>query len=65
MSMPEATIDEDARPVFSQHQVRMPRQSRRVQPIAESPTPQPTSHNHLRLRVLATNRRHVGMSLFC
>jgi hypothetical protein len=33
-----------------------------VQSIPEAPTPQPFAHNHLRLRVLRPNRRHVGMS---
>ena len=65
MSMPEAPIHKDARPVFPQHQVRMPRQSFMVQPISESSLPQATSHNHLRLRVLRLDSRHVGMSLLC
>ncbi len=48
VSMPKATIHKDARPVFPQHQVRMPRQPFVVQPIAKAPTPQATSHNQLR-----------------
>ena len=51
VSMPKAPIHEDACPILPQHQVRMPRQFRRVQPIAESPLPQPLAHNHLRLRI--------------
>ena len=66
VSMPEASIHEDARPVFPQHQVWMPRQSLMIQPISESSTPQPTTHNHLRLRVLRPDGRHIFMTLlFC
>ena len=64
MSMPEATIHEDAGAVFPQYQVRMPRQPFVVQPVSESPFPQPMSHDHFRLRVLRTNSRHVFVSLF-
>ena len=64
VSVPETPVHENARPVFPQHQVRMPRQSFVVQPIAESPTPQPTPHNPLRLRVLRPNRCHRRVSLF-
>lgn len=62
--MPEAPIHKDASPVLLQHQVWMPRQPWRVQPIAESPTPQPPAHNHLWLRILRTNRRHILVHLF-
>ena len=65
VSMPEASIHEDARPVFSQHQVWMPRQSFMVQPISETSLPQATSHNHLRLRVFRMDSRHVLVPLFC
>lgn len=41
-----------------------PRQPWRIQPIPESPTPQPFTHNHLRLRILRMDRRHVLMPLF-
>ena len=34
-----------------------------IQTISESPLPQPTPYNHLRLCILRSNRRHVGMSL--
>ena len=63
MSMPEAPIHEDASPVFPQHQVRMPWQPLVIQSISESPLPQPTTHNHLRLRILRPNSRHVIMTL--
>ena len=64
MPMPEAAIHEDAGAVFPQYQVRMPRQPFVVQPVSESPFPQPMSHDHFRLRVLRTNSRHVFVPLF-
>lgn len=63
--MPEAPVHKDARPVFPHYQVWMSRQLWRVQPISESPTPQSLAHNHLRLRALRMDRRHVFMPLFC
>ena len=63
MSMPEAPIHEDASPIFPQHQVRMSRQSPMVQPIAETPTPQPPPHNHFRLRILRFDSRHILVPL--
>ena len=63
MTMPEAPVHKDARPVLSQHQVGMSRQPLMVQPIPESPLPQPTPHNHLRLRVLRLDSRHVIIPL--
>ena len=65
VTMPEATIHKDTCPILPQHQVRMPRQPLVVQPITKSSLPQPSPHNHLRLRVLRPNSRHVIMSLLC
>ncbi len=65
MPMPEAAIYEDASAIFPHHDVRMPWQSRMIQPIAEPMPPQPFAHNDLRLCVLAMNGRHVGMALLC
>ena len=59
VSMPEAPIHKDARPVFPQHQVRMSWQPLMVQPVSESPLPQATSHNDLRLRILRVDSRHI------
>ncbi len=63
--MPETPIHKDASTVLPQHQIRMPRQLRGIQPITESPLPQPSAHNHLRLRILPTDCRHVLVPLFC
>ena len=52
VSVPEAPVHKDARSIFPQHQVRMPRQSFMVQPISEPSLPQPTSHNHFWLCIL-------------
>ena len=65
MPMPKTSIHKDTSPVFSQHQIRMSRQSRRIKPISESPTPKPFPHNHLWLRILSSNRRHILVPLFC
>ena len=64
-SLPETAIHKDTRPILPKHQVRMSWQPLMVQPIPESPTPQPTPHNHLRLRVLRPNSCHVIMTLLC
>ena len=61
--MPEATIHKDARSVFPQYQVRMPWQSFVIQPIAESPSPQSTPYNHLRLRILRVDSSHILVPL--
>ena len=39
VSMPKATIDEDASPVFLEHQVGMPWQSFMIEPISEASPP--------------------------
>ena len=65
MAMPETTVYKDASTILSQNQVRMSRQPLVVKPVPESPFPQSTPHNHLRLRVLRPNCRHIGWSSFC
>ena len=62
--MPEAPVHKDACPVFPQHYVRFPRQSRMVEPISEATTPQEFAHQHFRLRVLALYRSHAPVPLF-
>ena len=60
VSMPKAPIHEDACPILSQHQVWMPRQPFMIQSVPESSLPQTTTYNQLWLRILASNRCHVG-----
>lgn len=57
--MPEAPVHKDACPVFPQHYVRFPRQSRMVKPISKATSPQEFPHQHFRLRVLALYRSHA------
>ena len=64
MPMPEASVDEDASPVFPQNQVRMPRQPLMIQSVSKTTFPQPTSHNHLWLRILRANARHIFVYFF-
>ena len=61
--MPEAPIHKDARPIFPHYDIRLSRQPRMVQPVAEPLSPQPFSDYHLRLRVLAVDGRHIRMPL--
>lgn len=62
--MPEAPVHKDARPVFPQHYVRFPRQSRMVEPISKATTPQEFAHQHFRLRILSLYRSHAPVPLF-
>lgn len=63
MTMPEASIHEDARMVFAQHNIRVPRQPRVIHPVPEPPAPQEFPHHHLRLRIPAPDGRHILVSL--
>lgn len=63
MTMPEATIHEDARMVFAQYDVWVSRQPRVIHPVPEPPAPQVFPHHHLRLRILALNGRHILVPL--
>ena len=64
MPMPEAAVHEYHRPVFSQHEVGMPWQSRMVEPIAEPTSEQVLPNHHLGLRVLALDGGHILVVLF-
>ena len=64
VSMPEAPVHKDARPVFPQHYVRFPGQSRMVEPISKAMSPQEFPHQHFRLRILALYRSHAPVPLF-
>ena len=64
MPMPEAPVHKDARPVFPQHNVRFPRQSRMVKPISKATSPQEFPHQHFWLRILSLYRSHAPVPLF-
>lgn len=64
VTMPETTVHEHASPVFPQHDIRFPWQSRMVKPISKTACPQIFAHNDLRLRVLRTNGSHHSVALF-
>ena len=63
MTMPEASIHEDARMVFAQYDVWVSRQPRVIHPVPEPSAPQVFPHHHLRLRILAPNGRHILVAL--
>lgn len=63
VSMPEAPVDENRRPVGSHHNIGLPRHTLHVQPIPIPMTPQPPSHLQLWLCVLAADMRHTDVPL--
>lgn len=63
MPMPKAAVDKDARAVLPQHNVWMTRQTRIVQSVSETLTPQVFAHKYLWLRVRRANRSHILVSL--
>ena len=63
MTMPEASVDENAGTVFTQHDVGFSWQSRMVESISESPMPQEMPHQHFRFGILAVYGSHVIVAL--
>lgn len=61
--MPEAAVDEDDSPVFAQDNVRMPRQTWVVQPVAEPSAEQELSHQFLWRGISPSYRSHTTMAL--
>ena len=55
MSVPEAPVHQNTGAIFPQHDVRLARQPRVIEPIPESPTPQKFPDKNLRF-----GRRHLG-----
>ena len=64
MSMPEAAVHQNTGAIFPQHDVRLARQPRVIEPIPESPTPQKFPDKNLRFGILALDCRHVIVALF-
>lgn len=62
--MPEASVDENDRPVSRQDDIRAPRQPLVVDAIAESQPPQGITQTQLRLGGGGVDLRHHVVSLF-
>ena len=63
MSMPEASIHQNAGAILSQHNIRFSRQPWMIEPIPESPSPQELPDKHLRFGILAPDCRHIMVAL--
>lgn len=63
MSVPEASVHEDAGAVFAQHDVRFSWQPWMVESVSESVRPQEFPDKDFRLGVLAFNCRHIVVTL--
>ena len=63
MSVPEAPVHQNTGTIFPQHDVRLARQPRMIEPIPESPTPQKFPDKNLRFGILALNCRHIVVTL--
>lgn len=64
MSMPEASIHQNAGTILSEHNIRFSRQPWMIEPIPESPSPQELPDKNLRFGILALDCRHVMVALF-
>ena len=64
MSVPEASVHQNTGAIFPQHDVRLARQPRMIEPIPESPSPQELPDKNLRFSILASDCRHVVVALF-
>lgn len=64
MSVPEASVHKNTGAIFPQHDVRLARQPRMIEPIPESPTPQKFPDKNLRFGIPAPYCRHIVVALF-
>jgi len=64
MSMPEASIHQNAGTILPEHNIRFSRQPRMIEPIPESPSPQELPDKNLRFGILASDCRHIVVALF-
>ena len=64
MSMPEASIHQNAGTILSEHNIRFSWQPWMIEPIPESPSPQELPDKNLRFGILALDCRHVIVALF-
>lgn len=63
MTMPEATVDENNRLVFLQHNVRRSGQFTVVDTIAQTSGEEILPHNQFRLSILSLDSRHATAAL--
>ena len=63
MSMPEASIHQNAGAILPQYNIRFPRQPWMIESIPESPSPQELPDKNLRFGILALDCRHVIVAL--
>lgn len=63
MHVPETAVYKDHFPVFRQHKIRLARQVFAMQSKAVAHLMNQTSDNHLRLRIFASNARHIERTL--
>ena len=64
MSMPEASIHQNAGAILPQHNIRFSRQPWMIEPIPESPSPQELPDKNLRFGILAPDCCHIVVALF-
>ena len=64
MSMPEASIHQNAGTILPEHNIRFPRQPWMIEPIPESSSPQELPDKNLRFGILASDCRHIMVALF-
>ena len=64
MSMPEASIHQNAGTILSEHNIRFSRQPWMIETISESPSPQELPDKNLRFGILASDCRHIMVALF-
>ena len=63
MSVPEASIHQNAGAILPQHNIRFSRQPWMIEPIPESPSPQELPDKNLRFGILAPDCCHIVVAL--
>jgi hypothetical protein len=64
MSMPKASVNEDASTILLQHNIGRTKQSLHIDTETEAMCKKKFPYNHFRFRVLATDVCHAAMPLF-
>lgn len=64
MTVPKAAMNLNNRAMFRKHDIRLARQSRRVQPEAEPGCMESSAEQHLGLGILPPNAAHIEPALF-